>query len=188
MTPVNRPESTVPWFFRALFKKVSSSLPFPEPVGGRFWPASGWGANLGSCVAWLFSGSSSGSSSEESTSRIASCFCSDSRRSARSCRRVPRAREGADCSTPFPGSGPFPDSTLLAPTTSRGLASLGGSSFFSSQRGRSRLCLREGANFFSEAASAAASFSADCTLLSSGERGGSALLGRESCLPSGGDK
>lgn len=186
--PVNRPESTGPRFFRSLCKKVSSSLPSPEPLGSRFWLASGWGDNLGSCVAWLFSGSSSVSSSEESTSRIASCFCNDSRRSARSCRRVPRAREGAGCSTPFPGSGPFPESTLLVPTTSRGLASLGVSSFFSSPWGRSRLCFREGANFFSAAASAAASFSADCTLLSSGERGGSALLGRESCLPSGGDK
>lgn len=188
MTPVNRPESTGPSFFRFLCKKVSSSLPSPETLGGTFWPASGWGANLDSCVAWLFSGSSSESSSEESTSRIASCFCSDSRRSARSCRRVPRALEGAGCSIPFPGSGPFPESTLLVPTTSRGLTSLGGSSFFSSPWVRSRLCLREGANFFSDAASAAASFSADCTLLSSGERGGSALLGRESCLPSGGDK
>lgn len=188
MTPVNRPESTGPWFFRSLCKEVSSFVPSTETLGGRFWLASGWGDNLGSCVAWLFSGSSSVSSSEESTSRIASCFCSDSRRSARSCRRVPRAREGAGCSTPFPGRDPFPDSTLLVPTTSRVLASLGVSSFFSSLWGRSRLCLREGANFFSAAASAAASFSADCTLLSSGERGGSALLGRESCLPSGGDK
>lgn len=188
MTPVTRPESTGPCFFRSLCKKVSSSVPSPEPLGSRFWLASGWGDNLGSCVAWLFPGSSSASSSEESTSRIASCFCSDSRRSARSCRRVPRAREGAGCSTPFPGSGPFPDSILLVPTTSRGLASLGVSSFFSSPWGRSRLCLREGANFFSAAASAAASFSADCTLLSRGERGGSALLGRESCLPNGGDK
>lgn len=188
MSPVNSPERTGAWFFRSLCKRASSSLSSPEPLGGRFLPASGWGTSLGSCVAWPFSGSSSVSSSEESTSLIASYFCSDSRRSARSCRRVPRAREGAGCSTPFPGSGPFPESTLLVPTTSRGLASLGGSSFFSSPWGRSRLCLREGANFFSEAASAAASFSADCTLLSSGERGGSALLGRESCLPSGGDK
>ena len=98
------------------------------------------------------------------------------------------AREGAACNTPFPGSAPFPDSTLLGPTTSRGLTSLGGNSFFSSGWGRSRLCFREVASFFSEAASAAASFSADCTLLSSGERGGSALLGRESCRPRGGDK
>lgn len=187
MVPVNRPGRTGPWFLRSLGKKVSSP-PFPAPLEGRFWPTSGWDASRGSCAPRLLSGSSSVSSSEESTSRIASCFCSDSRRSARSCRSVPRALEGAGCSTPFPPCGPFPDSPPLVPITSIGLASLGGSSFFSSQWGRSRLCLREGANFLSEAASAAASFSADCTLLSSGERGGSALLGRDSCLPSGGDK
>lgn len=168
--------------------KKSSSSPSPAPLRGGSWPTSGLCTKLGSCTPWLFSGPSSVSSSEESTSRMASCFCSDSRRSARSCRRVPRAREGVDCSTPFPGTVPFPDSTLLVPTTSRGLTSLGGSSFFSSGWGRSRLCFREVASFFSEAASAAASFSADCTLLSSGERGGSALLGRESCLPRGGDR
>lgn len=41
MTPVNRPESTGPWFLRSLCKKVSSSLLSPEPLGGRFWLASG---------------------------------------------------------------------------------------------------------------------------------------------------
>lgn len=137
MTPVNRPGTTRPWFLESLGKKVSSSPPSPVPLVGGFWLTSG----LDACTPWLFSGSSSVSSSEESTSRIASCFCSDSRRSARSCRRVPRAREGAGCSTPFPGSAPFPESTALVPTTSRGLASLGGSSFFSSQWGRSRPCL-----------------------------------------------
>lgn len=101
--PVNRLESTGPRFFRSLCKKVSSSLPSPEPLGSRFWLASGWGDNLGSWVAWLFSGSSSVSSSEESTSRIASCFCSDSLRSAQSCRRVPRARERSRLKWPFPG-------------------------------------------------------------------------------------
>lgn len=184
--PVSRPGTTGPWLLGSLGKKASSSS--PSPLRGASWPTSGLGTTLGSCTPWLLSGPSSVSSSEESTSRMASCFCSDSRRSARSCRRVPRAREGAGCSTPFPGSVPFPDSTLLVPTTSRGLTSLGGSSFFSSGWDRSRLCFREVASFFSEAASAAASFSADCTLLSSGERGGSTLLGRESCLPRGGDK
>lgn len=177
--PVNRLGTTGPWL---LGKKVSSSSPSPAPLSSCSWPTSELSTKLGSCTPWPFSGPSSVSSSEESTSRMASCFCSDSRRSARSCRRVPRAREGAGCSTPFP------DSTLLVPTTSRGLTSLGGSSFFSSGWGRSRLCFRAVASFFSEAASAAASFSADCTLLRSGERGGSALLGRESCLPRGGDK
>lgn len=186
MIPVNGPETTGPWLLGSLGKKASSFSSSPLRSGS--WPTSGLGTKLGSCTPWLFSGPSSASSSEESTSRMASCFCSDSRRSARSCRRVPRAHEVAGCSTPFPGRAPFPDSTLLVPTTSRGLTSLGGSSFFSSGWGRSRLCFREVASFFSEAASAAASFSADCTLLSSGERGGSILLGRESCLPRGGDK
>lgn len=186
VTSVNRPGTIGPWLLGSLAKKASSSS--PAPLRGGTWPAAGAGAKLSSCAPWLFSGPSSASSSEESTSRMASCFCSDSRRSARSCRRVPRAHDGEGCSTPFPGSGPFPDSTLLVPTASRGPTSLGGSSFFSSGWGRSRLCFREVASFFSEAASAAASFSADCTLLSSGERGGSALLGRESCLPRGGDK
>lgn len=172
----------------SLGKRASSSSPSPAPLRGRSWPTSGLGTTLDSCTPWVFSGPSSVSSSEESTSRMASCFCSDSRRSARSCRRVPRAREEAGCSTPFPGSAPFPDSILLVPTTSRGLTSLGGSSFFSSGWGRSRLCFREVASFFSEAASATASFSADCTLLSSGERGGSAPLGRDSCLLRGGDR
>lgn len=178
------PGPSIRW---SLGKKASCSSPSPAPLRDGSWPTSRLGTKLGSCTPCLFSGPSSVSSSEESTSRMASCFCSDSRRSARSCRRVPRAREEG-CSTPFPGSTPFPDSTLLVPTTSRGLTSLGGSSFFSSGWGRSRLCFREVTSFFSEAASAAASFSADCTLLSSGERGGSALLGRESCLPRGGDK
>lgn len=188
VTSVNRPGTTGFCLLGSLDKKASSSSPSPAPVRGGTRLTSGVGAKVGSCTPWLFSGPSSASSSEESTSRMASCFCSDSRRSARSCRRVPRAHEGEGCSTPFPGSAPFPDSTLLVPTTSRGLTSLGGSSFFSSGWGRSRLCFREVESFFSEAASAAASFSADCTLFSSGERGGSALLGRESCLPRGGDK
>lgn len=187
MTPVSRPGATGPWLLGSLGKKASSPSPSPTPSRGGSWPTSGLGTKCGPCAAWLFSSPSSVSSSEESTSRMASCFCSDSRRSARSCRRVPRAREGDGCSTPLPGSAPFPDSTLLLPTTSRGPTSLGGSSFFSGW-GRSRLCLREVASFFSEAASAAASFSADCTLLSRGERGGSALLGRDSCLPRGGDR
>lgn len=182
MTPVMRPGIPGPWPLGSLGKKASSSSPSPAPLRGGSWPTSGSGTKPGSRPLWRFSGPSSVSSSEESTSRMASCFCRDSRRSARSWRRVPRAREGAGCSTPFPGS------TLLVPTTSRGLTSLGGSSFFSSGWGRSRLCFREAASFFSEAASAAASFSADWTLLRSGERGGSALLGRESCRPRGGDR
>lgn len=68
----------------------------------------------------------------------------------------------------------------------------------------SRLCLRlptdaPTASFFSPTAATPAgdegelereeaSFSADCTLLRSGERGGSALLGRDICLTRGGEE
>lgn len=68
----------------------------------------------------------------------------------------------------------------------------------------SRLCFRfptaaPTASFFSPAAAApegddvelereAASFSADCTLLRSGDRGGSALLGLDICLTRGGEE
>lgn len=59
----------------------------------------------------------------------------------------------------------------------------------------SRLCFRlappppaAGDEEEEEPDSEAASFSADCTLLSSGDRGGSALLGRDICLARGGEE
>lgn len=84
------------------------------------------------------------------------------------------------------------------------LGSLCRISFLKSECEMSRLCLRlptaaPTVSFFSAAATMAeeadgelvreaASFSADCTLLRSGERGGSALLGLDICLTRGGEE
>lgn len=65
--------------------------------------------------SWLSSEPSSVSSSDESTSWMASCFCSDSLRSALSCRMA----ESLSFSLIFPGARPSePDAALRVPSPS----------------------------------------------------------------------
>lgn len=186
--------------------------------------------------SWLSSEPSSVSSSDESTSWMASCFCRDSLRSALSCLMAdslsfsllfpadrpsepdttpsvpsPSCRpnfldeEECLCRLPFSTPRPAEDSRPSLDDSWRlcKLGSLCRISFLNSECEMSRLCLRlptaaPTASFFSAAAAMpedegelvreAASFSADCTLLRSGERGGSALLGLDICLTRGGEE
>lgn len=182
--------------------------------------------------SWLSSEPSSVSSSEESTSWMASCFWRDSRRSARSCLMAdslsfslllpgtrprepgppspswrPSFLEDTECFCRLPFSTPRPEHSIPSLADSWRLCrpgSLCRSSFLKSEWEISRLCLRHPSDtpFFSPTApptgeeqgedeeeeSEEASFSADCTLLRRGERGGSPLLGLEIWRASGGDE
>ncbi|KAI9523944.1 hypothetical protein NQZ68_022577, partial [Dissostichus eleginoides] len=137
--------------------------------------------------SWLSSEPSSVSSSEESTSWMASCFCSDSLLSALSCRMA----DSLSFSLLFPGARPSEPDTEL-----RELSPSWRPNFLDEEECFCRLPFStphappavtpEGDE--GELARDEASFSADCTLLRSGERGGSALLGLDICLTRGGEE
>lgn len=159
---------------------------------------------------------------------MASCFCRDSLRSARSCRIADSLSfslllPGASPNDPVAESGPSCRPSLRAKGFCRVAFSAGDTlpprrvslahscklcklgsrwsiSFLNSVCAISRLCLRpaptgsflsaadEGEGDEEEDESEAASFSADCTRFSRGERGGSALFGRAIWRTSGGEE